>query len=333
MTAVETALGAAVLVGTVLDVLWTTLWVSGGAGPLTARLATWTWRGWRAIGRDSLRVRSLAGPVILVLGLFSWIALLWAGWVLLFSGLEAPLLDTRDGGPVSLTERFYFVGYSLFTMGNGDFAPRDGAPQVATALTTASGMLFVTLAVTYVLSVLDAVTQKRSFARSVTGLGTSGEAIALAGWDGEGFDDLDLSLQDLSAQLDALSSNHKAYPILHYFYSPERERAPSVAIPALDEALTLLRFGVDEAERPNRAALGSARSSVGGYLDTLTTTFVSAADETPPPPSLDRLRAAGVDTVDEDAFADALADLRERRRRLLDVARSDVREWPESDGE
>ncbi|WP_281246994.1 hypothetical protein [Natrinema salaciae] len=38
MTLGYLALGVIVLVGTVVDVLWTTLWVEGGAGPLTSRL-------------------------------------------------------------------------------------------------------------------------------------------------------------------------------------------------------------------------------------------------------------------------------------------------------
>lgn len=33
--------GLALLVGVVADLLWTTLWVDGGAGPLSARLSTW----------------------------------------------------------------------------------------------------------------------------------------------------------------------------------------------------------------------------------------------------------------------------------------------------
>jgi len=55
-------------------------------------------------------------------------------------------------------------------MGNSDFTPTDGTWQIATSLTTASGMLFVTMGVSYVLSVLGAVVDKRSFASTVNNI-------------------------------------------------------------------------------------------------------------------------------------------------------------------
>jgi uncharacterized protein (DUF1684 family) len=79
----------------------------------------------------------------------------------------------------------------MFTMGNGDFYPPAGVWQIAASLTTASGMLFVSMGVSYILSVLGAVSNKRSFASSVTGMGTDGEAVVRSAWDGEGFDGLE----------------------------------------------------------------------------------------------------------------------------------------------
>lgn len=45
-------------------------------------------------------------------------------------------------------------------------------------------------------------------------------------------------------------------------------------------------------------------------------------------PDLDRLRDAGVPTVSDDEFADALADLDERRRKLLGAVDADEWYWP-----
>lgn len=87
------------------------------------------------------------------------------------------LVDTLERGPISWIDRFYFAGYTMFTLGNGDFAPKQGVWRILTTVTAASGMLFITLSVTYVLSVLDAVTQKRSFASDVSGLGSNGTEI------------------------------------------------------------------------------------------------------------------------------------------------------------
>lgn len=55
-------------------------------------------------------------------------------------------------------------------------------------------MLFITLIVTYILSVLDAVTQKRSFAMGVSGLGKQGTETVKKGWnrDNEELREIDL---------------------------------------------------------------------------------------------------------------------------------------------
>ncbi|MDS0260952.1 potassium channel family protein [Haloarcula sp. S1CR25-12] len=329
MNYVYLGLGSLCLLLAVGDLLWTTVWVEGGAGPMTSRLMGWTWNAFRGVAGNRPRWLSVAGPVILVGSLVVWITLLWAGWTFVFAAAENALVDTRNAGPISWTERLYFVGYSVFTMGNGDFTPRDGVWQVVTALTTASGMLFVTLSVTYVLSVLDAVTQKRSLASSISGLGPRSAEILVTSWDGEEFHGLELPLNTIATQINTLTSNHKAYPILHYFYAPDTERAPATAITVFDETLTLLRFGVPEQHRPNELAIRQARTSVGSYLDTVDTTFVEPADEPPPMPAISAVRDGGVPTVGVEEFRDALPAVDDRRRQLSGLLQSDERRWPQ----
>lgn len=140
MSPVYTVLGALVLGATFADLLWTTLWASEGAGPFTRRLMKLGWDAFRRVGGRRSRLLSLSGPAILVISLGAWFALLWVGWTLVFAGAEGALIDTRHPGSVSWGERFYFAGYSLFTLGNGGFAPQGNVWQIMTVLTTASGM-------------------------------------------------------------------------------------------------------------------------------------------------------------------------------------------------
>lgn len=328
MTFVYTILGVVLLVAVVVDLLWTTLWAERGAGPLTSWLMRQFWQALQRISDQNSRVLRLAGPLILIGGLTMWLILLWAGWTLIFAGAENAILDTREAGPISWVERLYFTGYTIFTLGNGGFAPRDGIWQIATVLATANGMVFITLTVTYLLSVLGAVTQKHSFAMNVTGLGSRGEAVVQAGWDGETFRGLNLPLNTYASQLNTLTANHRAYPVLHYFYSKQEERAPAVAIPVLDEALTIFEYGIVERERPDSAILTNARSSIQNYLNTVTDMAIQPADQTPPPPDLSSIRGAGVRTVDDETFAESVDALAERRRKLLGVVENDARQWP-----
>ncbi|SDF42904.1 Ion channel [Halorubrum xinjiangense] len=332
MNPIYLVVGVACLLSAVIDMLWTTLWVDGRAGPLTSRLMSGTWKLFRRAFGERPRVLSLSGPVLLVFGLATWIGLLWGGWTFLFAGGEESLLDTRNAGPISWAERFYFVGYSIFTMGNGDFTPNGAIWQVATAFTTASGMFFVTLSVTYVLNVLSAVTQKRSLASSVHGLGERSTDILEASWDGDSFEGLDVPLNLIATQLDTLTANHKAYPILHYFFTPETSQAPATNVAVLDETLTLLRFGVDPECRPSEPAVTQARSSVRTYLDTLEDGFVGPASQPPPAPDLEPLRDGGIPTVSDGEFSDSIAEVDERRRFLLGLVESDARRWPDTGG-
>lgn len=321
-------LGVFLLILAIVDLMWTTLWVEGGAGPLTSRLMSWSWRTLRRIGEQNSQLLSLTGPLVFAISLLLWITLLWVGWTLIFASAETALIDTLTRGPVSWHDLAYFTGYTMFTLGNGDFALQSGVWQLVTILTTASGMLFITLSVTYILSVLDAVTQKRAFAMGVSGLGTQGTEIVQRGWNGEEFQGLDLPLNMYVSQLNTLTSNHKAYPILHYFHTLETEEAPVVAIATLDEALTLFRFGIPEQNRPNDVIINNARASVQSYLATLENAFIEPADRSPLSPSLDPLRDAGIPTVSDEEFAAALTDLDERRQVLLGLVEADARQWP-----
>jgi hypothetical protein len=176
--------GGALIGLVVLDALWTTLWVDGSAGPLTGRLTTGLWRlGLRLLGRRRHRALSALGPLILVTTVAVWILGLWAGWVLLFSTDPRALGLSSGPGFADWTGRIWFVGYTMFTVGNGDFTPEEGAWQVVSGLVAATGMSLVTLAVTYLLNVLTAVVGKRAYADQVHGLGRTAEELVLAGWN------------------------------------------------------------------------------------------------------------------------------------------------------
>lgn len=311
----------------VVDLLWTTLWVDGGGGPLTDRLTSWGWYGLRKIAGGYPRVLSLAGPLLMGLTLLTWIVLLWAGWTFIFASGENALL-MEGAGPITWAGRIYYVGYTMFTLGIGDITPANGTWQIATILATANGMLFVTMSVSYLISVLGAVTLKRSFASTVTGLGMRGEELVQKGWNGDDFHGFEGLLPTLSTELQRLNYQHQAYPILHYYYSTEDGHSSAIGTAILDEALTILSYGIPEAYRPGTVYLVNARSSTRSYLDTLHSSGVPITEDIPAPPDLDELREAGIPTVSDDAFASALDDLIERRQKLLRMVKRDAREWP-----
>lgn len=325
--------GIVILLLVTMDVFWTTIWVDGGAGPLSSRLAKYGWKGMKKIAENRPKILSLSGPMILALTLLSWILLLWLGWLLVFAGGSESIVDTRDNMPIDWFERIYFTGYMVFTLGIGDYVPQDGPWQIVTAVATGNGMLFITLGVTYVLSILNAVTSQRAFASSITGGGETGSQLVRNAWNGENFHNIDLLLNSVSSQLSTLASQHKAYPILHYYHSMETAKAASIGVTVLDEALTLLEFGIPKNEQPNQLLIQETRSSIGGYLNAISPRMTGTASRVPPAPDFAYLQQQGLPTVSEEAFHAELDKLKERRTKLLTLIELDARPWPDGKSE
>jgi hypothetical protein len=321
-------LGISLLTLAIIDALWTTLWVNGGGGPLSSRLAGGLW--WmlrRATPSGRYWPLTIAGPVVMVAVFLGWVIMLWIGWTFVFSA-DASGLAYQSGESPDFVGRLYFTGYTLFTLGIGDIAPERGAWQVLTVVASGSGMLLITLGISYLISVLSAVVNARAFAASVGGLGDSAEEIVCRAWDGNQYSGLVLPLAGLSAQLDAMTQQHLAYPVLHYYHSSERRAVPALAVAVLDEALTILRFGVPRESRPTESVLEGARSSIENYLRTLKGAYVHPSDHAPRPPDLSQLRSRGMPAVSDEAFRASLSEIEERRKNLCGMVEADARTWP-----
>lgn len=325
-------LGASILIFVAVDLLWTTIWVDGGGGPLSRRMGKTCWYILRKFSSKKLNLLRLAGPLVLSLTLITWIILLWVGWTIVFSADADSILLTPDKTPVTTwVEKIYYVGFTLFTLGIGDYIPKKGVWQLVTTIATGSGMLFITLSVSYVVSVLSGVVQKRSFAKNVTGQGASWVSVVRQSWNGQDYHSVDLLLKDLSSQLSMLTQQHKAYPILHYYHTEKNSESSAVALSILDEALTVYEFGVEEEYKPNRVWLKEARSSVDDYLETLHKVFFKPAVNTPPPIDLNSLRDAGMPMKSNAELNIAVSNLMKRRERLLGLVKADAQQWPEED--
>lgn len=314
-----------------IDALWTTVSNQGGAGPITSRVTSGLWHFLQALSSSKRsRLLNLSGPLILISTLIFWLVLLWMGWTIIFSADMGAVLRARDLSPAGLIDRIYFVGYMLFTAGNGDFFPQDNLWQVAAVLINANGILMISLTVTYVLAVVSAVAKKRALAEEINGLGHRAEEIVMTQWNGQDFSSLGIHLVSVTSQLSLVAQQHLAYPVLHYYHSsfPGRSAAASIAI--FDEALTIWEYGIAENYRPNTAVLLPARRAVNQYLDTLTTIFVDPSEHVPPPPDLSHLRAADVPTVDSEQFVASVGELDKHRQLLLGMVSSDARDWPPS---
>lgn len=318
-------LGFAITLFTLVDLVWTTLWVDGGAGPMSKRIAKVTWH----IGEKSKYLLGFIGPMILVFTLLSWVFSMWLGLALFYSGDPQSIINTTTGGSIMWYERVYFTGYTIFTLGMGDYSPQPGFWQIVTAVTSGVGILFLTLGASYVINVVNAVVNKRSFARTVTGLGMTCEDIVREAWDGKDFNQLNLVLMNASTAISTLTQQHQAYPLLHFYHSRNPEESSAIGIAILDDVLSVLHFGLENDEVVNTVLVKETRSSIETYLDTLTKAFVYISEKEPRRPDLEKLEKLGVALNTSEVFSRDMDTVVKRRRQLLGAVASDKHEWPE----
>lgn len=322
--------GTALVLTALVDMLWTTIAVSGGGGPLTSSVSRRLWQAFCHLARRSRhphRFLRLAGVAVVVAVFSVWVVLFVTGWWLIFAAHPHAVLDATSGAPADWLGRLYFAGFTTSTLGVGDVVAGGGIWRALTVVAAFSGLSVVTMSITYLVPVAAAVVDRRTLALTLTSLGSTPQELLVRAWDGAGWSHLEERLPSLTRDLGTLGQRHLAYPVLHYFHDLERDVAAPVSIAVLDEALTILRFGVAPDARPADLVLEPSRTCVASFLSTLSVGHIAPADDVPPPPSLASLRAAGIPTVDDGTFAAAVADLEERRRLLLGFVRDDGWAW------
>lgn len=321
--------GCLVVLGVFVDAFMTTLAVSAGAGPLTSVVLGACWRLFLRFHQQDKESSFLtaAGTVLLGATVLTWVAVLWAGWSLVFLGSDS-VVEARTREPAGVADVVYYTGFTVFTLGTGDFVASTPAWRVVTAAASFLGLFLVTLAITYLVSVVSAVVTKRSLAIQVHGLGGSAGQIVTRGWTGAGFGGMfQQQLVSLTPTVAVSAEQHLAYPVLHYFHSSTRRLAAALAVAKLDDALLVLTEGVAPQCRPERDTVEPLRFALGRYLATATVPSWAPEVGPPPPPSLAELAAAGIPIVEPAAMDAAVESASERRNDLHRLVASDGWSW------
>ena len=321
------AAGVILILVTLYDVVKTTLGMQGG-GPLTERLSKGLWGGALRVhrARPAHGLLSWMGTIILLAVAGLWALSIWLGWTLLFSADPGAVVSASTGERAGFWATAYFAGYTVITLGIGDYRPVGAPWQLATAAAAFTGFFIVTLSITFLVPVLSAVVQKRGVALLVSSLGSTPEDIVTRAWNGGDCSALSSHLGVLIPQLTTLGQRHLAYPVLHYFHSASRDTAVALKVAVLDEALSYLEWGVDDCGVPD-VTLTALRKIIGEYLRTLSTAFIDPAEGAPPPAPLEALCAKGVRIKSEEDYYRALEAHAKRRELLVALVETDGWAW------
>lgn len=322
------SVGVGIMLVVCVDVVATTVSSGspmGGFAAAVTRLVHGT-AIYRTSSPRDLRLR-IAGPMVTVAVLATWIGALWLAWALVFSADPEAVVVATSGQPVGGLERVYFAGMNLSTLGTGDLRADGPLWRLATTLAAFTGLTVVTLSVTFLVPVVSAVTHRNQVAARIAMLGTTPDEIVRELWDGAEWRGLK-TLDAISAEILMIAERHRTYPILHYFHSADPVTAFPRNIAVLDEALSLMTFGVDA--RGEEGAVRRARRAVARLLELLAEGFVPVGSWEPPPPPLDALSEAGLPTIEQSTFDDRLRDQAARRRHVAAFVQHDRWSWPDA---
>ena len=341
MSPLWTVLGAAVVAGVLGDILWSTL-TFPGAGPL----GRWVLDplGRRLSSKKAPRwVGENVTVLLLVAGILSWTAVTWFGWTLVFCGADDAVLTSPGREPAGVADRIYFAGFSMTTLGTGDYLAGGAGWRLAGVLASLNGFVAVSLLVAYLMAVVAAVHERRAIGAGVGHLGPAPVELVAAGAKDD-FAFLSDRLAALTARLELLVQQTDAFPILGHDREGDPTESFTLGVAALGETAVLLGRGVSEADRPPAVVTDPLRQAVLRTVRRLG----RAGDDTnrdgggtdgrradapdPPPPDLAdlarQLEPHGM-TVAPDAAAVYAEDddVREFRRTLHAWVRRSDRTW------
>lgn len=221
--------GLAIVVFTLFDLIITTLTMEG-AGPASNPVSHLNWKCFRKADQvlDSLWLRMMTGPVTLVVLVVFWMACTWSGWVLVFSWDGIPVVNAETGQSASLIERVYYIGYTITTVGYGDFRALGTPGRIASVLAGFNGLFLLTLAITYSIQVLTAVVEKRRLALLLSTITViHKDPSGSAGQSKQRMDFTASQLAGLHIEIAGVSQKYLAYPVIHAFY----DRSARVCLP------------------------------------------------------------------------------------------------------
>jgi len=325
--------GAVILLANSLDIAWTTLGTHGG-GPISGPTLSIFWKFAVRLHRRQKhhRLLSFAGSGLMVVLLLLWTGLMWLGWFTLFSADPHSIVNAQTHQPAGAAARIYFTGYSIATLGNGDFMPSSRLWQILTAFATLSGLGTVSLEITFLLNVLGAVVEQRTLAAYISDLGGKPLAILERAWIGERFDSLAEHLIEITAMVQLYTEQHLAYPVLHFFHSESERTSPSLRLAALEELVFLLCHAVAEEARLPPLSVLPLESAMHGLSDVVTNEFIEPTKEAPPVFHLQMVRDLGIPTVDEKTYAASVAAAAYRRRVFAGLVCDDGSDWFKATG-
>jgi hypothetical protein len=235
-------------------------------GPLNPRVNRAVWRGMQTLARGpgERRVLSFGGPLAIVATLTVWLvgvavafALVYWPFIAGFSGATGEPVDDRG-----FLEALYISGTALSTVGFGDVVAQGELLRLVTVVEATSGLVAVTSAITYLLSVNPYLLGVRTSAVQLAGLGAvhpRGAARLAAQADAD-------AVAHVHRALVEAHENVRRFPVLFLFEPRDPEASVLTLLRAATAMCLVLRWGVRDHALPYAELYGNALEAALGRV-------------------------------------------------------------------
>lgn len=208
MSWIWTILGIAVLCVTFVDLLVVSLGANG-LSIASDRIARLVWRGLSGrLRKGGVTLHRITGPLVMISAAAFWIFGSSLGWALIFTAAEGAVVATPAAPPDAGTgfwSDWAYAGHMLSTLGGGLTSAGTLGWAVASVFAGITGMVVLTLAVSFTLTTSETVTTGRAFCTRLD----------LRGVETVAGDDADL------IELARLVAALNAAPLALYYSSPD----------------------------------------------------------------------------------------------------------------
>ncbi|MAZ28025.1 MAG: hypothetical protein CL868_13235 [Cytophagaceae bacterium] len=195
------------------------------------------------LGPKSRFLYKYSGLLHLLVNSFIWLVLLLAGSYLIFLSEPDMVVNSVTKVPASAIERFYYTCYVISTAGIGDYIPGNNLSRMLSGVVSFSGFIMLTMNITYLIAVLNAVNHKKNLATYISTMGEDVESLyTYLLQDGK----LALeSTSDLRTLILKHNVNHFSYPVIQRFLSNSNKLSAVVQLASLYEVLRVVKNRLD----------------------------------------------------------------------------------------
>jgi hypothetical protein len=321
-------LGVLIILFTVYDMSITVLG-SQGAGIYTDFLTKYIWKLFLRIANfnGNSPVLKYAGTIIVIIIMANWIIWLWIGTSFIFLSHDNIIVETNTGEPASISGVIYFSGYILATLGNGDLKPQGEIWRLITNILSFSGLVFITMTVSYLMNVLAGDTQKRKLSRTLLVLGNTPSKMAKNLLDKRFMKSMDSYLTLLGDDIFSLSKYLESYPILHYYHASSYSEALNLNLTVLDEALSLIICSNKKKKMLKWPLLNYLRKSITSYIQTQQKHLTVLDSEIPTVHHIREINLMNIGSFEESQVFQNYGKIENRRKILQSLLRQSGYGW------